>query len=266
MPGPWSRTASPARRRSTVALTSNRRCRRRVLRRVLEQVRQRRGGQARIEPHQPIDVDRDVDACAAQRLLDLARAPPRRSPTARTQRVLGDRRRLDARHLEDVLEQAGQPIDLGEDQLALLAPLVARRATTPAGCRRRRESPSAAFADRGRATPAAPTSAPRSGARDPRPCARRGIARARWRSRPAPASASSVRDRRPAGRCRQQADRPRAEPQRHQAHLPAAGADAVPLVVRASSADSSRRGSASDAAAPASKTCHSLPCGTQIAT
>ena len=94
-------------------------------------------------------------------------------------------------------------------------------ATAPGGCSRRRGSPSAACAGRGRATPAAPSSAPRSAAssspalRSSRNCAR-SIAIA---TTPAERVERAGFDRTP-GR-RQQPDRLGADAQRHQSNAAA---------------------------------------------
>ena len=103
----------------------DRRAGRRVLRGVLEQLRRARRRSAA-----------DRAAPAGRRRPRRRTARPRSDGSTRlraasmisdgdTQRVsCGDRAGVDARHLEDVLEQARQPVDLGEDQVALLAPLL----------------------------------------------------------------------------------------------------------------------------------------------
>ena len=105
-----------------------------------------------------------------------------------------------------------------EDQVALLAQLsgVERRRLQVAGgdADRRERRPQVVR----RATPAAPSSVPRRAARVRRPCARRAAPRARWRSPPPPASASSVPGSTGAAGRGQQADRLGADAQRHQAH------------------------------------------------
>ena len=81
MPGPWSRTSN----RQAVVGEPRRdvdgRAWRRVLRGVLQQMRQRRGGQPRIEPHRHVGSMRRRPACAAAACARPGRAPPRRSPT-----------------------------------------------------------------------------------------------------------------------------------------------------------------------------------------
>ena len=110
----------------------------------------------------------------------------------RPARFGGDGPGVDARHLENVLEQSRQPLDLRQDEIALFESLVARQLGLIRCCSRQRGSRSAACADRGPATRAALSSAARSDAsaraafRSSRRCAR-SIAIATT-----PASASSV--------------------------------------------------------------------------
>ena len=59
-----------------------------------------------------------------------------------------DRRGIDARHVEDVLEQPGQPDQLG-DRGAGLRPALVGRQLAAAGSRPRHGSPSAASSGRG---------------------------------------------------------------------------------------------------------------------
>ena len=90
---------------------------------VLEQMRQRGGSKPWIELDRHVVVDDDVNLMGPQHVLhllarggdDLRRMGP--------SRVLGDGARVDAGHIEDVLEQPRQSRRLGQDQVALLQTL-----------------------------------------------------------------------------------------------------------------------------------------------
>ena len=82
MPGPWSRTWMTSPSPVTRRVHADRRARRRVLGGVLEQVRERRRRQPRIEPHRHVRVDAARRTLMPlQRRAPPGRAPPRRSPT-----------------------------------------------------------------------------------------------------------------------------------------------------------------------------------------
>ena len=105
----------------------HRAARRRVLRRVLDDVRQRARRQARIDPHETIRFDIGRERVPVQRVSDLFAGgfdDLRRIDPAE---VRADRTGIDARHLQDVLEQAIQAFDFRHDQRALLAPLLVVR-------------------------------------------------------------------------------------------------------------------------------------------
>jgi len=102
----------------------DRRAERRVLRGVLEQMGQGRGGQPRIDPHRHIGIERKVDVAALQGLLDVIACGGHDLGGMCPPRLGGNRPGVDARHLEDVLEQARQPLDFRPDHLALLEPLL----------------------------------------------------------------------------------------------------------------------------------------------
>ena len=88
-------------------------------------MRQRRRRQARIEPDEPIGFDRQLDASVRRSACSTGSRAASTISDGATQRMSSrDRAGVDARHLQNVLEQARQPIDFGEDQLALLAPLL----------------------------------------------------------------------------------------------------------------------------------------------
>ena len=131
--------------------------------------------------------------------------------------IRGDGARIDARHFEDVLKETIQSLDFRQNQVALLPAIrfVQPRRLKIAG--RHANGGQRRSQDRDRARRAAPTSAPRSAAPVPPPCALRGIARARRRWRPRrPARRASRLDRPPGGR--QQSDRLGADQQRHEPH------------------------------------------------
>ena len=67
----------------------------------------------------------------AQRVLHLVARRRDDLRRMRPARLGGDRAGIDARHLEDVLEQPGQALDFGQDQVALLDAGRRRSATTP---------------------------------------------------------------------------------------------------------------------------------------
>ena len=124
MPGPWSRTvttSSPSR----AIVHENRRPGGGIARRS----RARGDSAAAVSrgssrTRHPPCIVRDVQSMAGERVRHLL---PRRGDELRRidpSRGAGDGAGVDARHLENVLEQARQPLDLGEHQIALLAPLV----------------------------------------------------------------------------------------------------------------------------------------------
>ena len=80
-PGHDRARESPVPRRSRSRRDVDRRARRRVLRGVLQQVRERRGGQARVESHGHVGIDRHLQRDATAACARPDRARPRRSPT-----------------------------------------------------------------------------------------------------------------------------------------------------------------------------------------
>ena len=123
----------------------DRRARRRVLGGVLQQVGERRGGQPRIEPHRHVRIDLRPQLVPAQRVLDLVARRGDDLGRMRPPRFGGDGAGIDARHLEDILEQPGQALDLGQDQIALFPAVLGRQ--------RRRLEFAGGDADRGERRP-----------------------------------------------------------------------------------------------------------------
>ena len=114
----------------TPARDLDRRCRGGVLRGVLEQVRERGRGQPGIESHRMSGSIDDVDRVVTSVCSTCSRAAATISE-GWAQRIRWHRAGVDPRHLEDVLEQARQPLGFCEDQIALLAPLARRQAPAP---------------------------------------------------------------------------------------------------------------------------------------
>ena len=136
-----------------------------VLGRVLEQLRQRRGGQPRIESHEARRSTTDTATgwrCSA--CPTWSRAASTISDGCTQRCVVGDRAGVDACHLEDVIEKPRQPFDLRQHQIALVATIGVgepRRLQVAGGDANRGERRAQIVRERRQA---APTSAPRAGA------------------------------------------------------------------------------------------------------
>ena len=119
----------------------HRRAARRVLRGVLEQMGERRRRQPRIQPHGEVGVDGDVHLVSLKRVLDLIARRRDDLGGMRPPRFGGHGAGVDARHLEEVLEQPRQSLDFRQYQVALLEAVLARAARTFRCCSPRSESP-----------------------------------------------------------------------------------------------------------------------------
>ena len=104
---------------------------RRVLRRVLEQVRQRDRREARIDLHLHVRVRIHTQARVLQRVPDVGDRGIDHIGRGHPLAVDADRRGVDARHVEDVLEQARQPVELADGGAGLLRALIGRQIAAP---------------------------------------------------------------------------------------------------------------------------------------
>ena len=119
------------------AMDADRPVRRRVLRGILEQVRQCHRRQARIDLHLQLRVGIHAQVASLQRVPHVRHRGIDHIGRGHPLAVDADRRGVDARHVEDVLEQARQAIQLADSAaLHLLAARIAGRQILPAGFQR----------------------------------------------------------------------------------------------------------------------------------
>ncbi len=145
----------------------DRRTWRRVLRRVLEHVRERRGGEAGVEPHRDVGLGGRPRRRAAARRAPPGRGRRRRSRTGGRSAPRWPRRRRRAVPSRGCSGTAAAAARLRPGSVRSAPAGPARTVRRLAGWRRRRGWRSAASAGRVRATPAAPSSAARSGGSGP---------------------------------------------------------------------------------------------------
>ena len=84
---------------------------------------ERRGGQARVEPDERVGIGDRFEMMPAHGVLDLLARGVDDLRGVNPFRLGRHRAGVDARHVEDVFEQPRETLDLGEDDVALLAPV-----------------------------------------------------------------------------------------------------------------------------------------------
>jgi hypothetical protein len=102
-----------------LAADVNRRALGGILCRVFEQMRQRRGGQARVQSHGRVRFDRERHAVLRQRLFDLITSGRHDLRRVRPTILCRDGAGINARHFEDIVEQAHEAFDFGKNQVTL---------------------------------------------------------------------------------------------------------------------------------------------------